>query len=102
MNGGKASRTVVVQNPLGIHLRPAQLIARAASQYQAKIEFIKDNQRVDGRSILNLMTLAARQGEELLIEADGSDAQQALDAMAELFAGSFAEYESNNNQTNPD
>jgi phosphocarrier protein HPr len=102
MSDGKASRTVVVQNPLGIHLRPAQLIARLSGQYQAKIEFMKDNQRVDGRSILNLMTLAARQGEELIIEADGSDAQQALDAMAELFAGSFAEYESNNNQTNPD
>ena len=47
------------------------------------------------------MTLAAVQGTQLTIEADGPDAQQALDALAELFAGNFAEYEQDENQTTP-
>lgn len=101
MSDVKASRTVVVNNPQGIHARPADLIVRLAKQYQAKIEFVKDNYRVDGKSILNLMTLAAEQGTQLIIEADGPDAQAALDALAELFLANFAETEQDNNQTNP-
>lgn len=97
----KVSRTVVVNNPQGIHARPADLIVRLAKQFQANIEFVKDNYRVDGKSILNLMTLAAEQGTPLVIEAEGPDAQQALDALAELFAANFAETDQNKNQTNP-
>ena len=101
MSDGKASCTVVVNYPQGIHARPADLIVRLAKQYAAKIEFIKDNQRVDGKSILELLTLAALQGTELVIEADGPDAQAALDALAKLFASDFAEPERNTNQANP-
>ena len=97
----KVSRTVVVNNPQGIHARPADLIVRLAKQFQANIEFVKDNYRVDGKSILNLMTLAAEQGTQLTIEADGPDAQAALDALAELFAANFAETDQNKNQTKP-
>ena len=49
MSDVKASRTVVVNNPQGLHLRPAHLIVQLAKQFQAKIEFLKDNQRVDGQ-----------------------------------------------------
>ncbi len=99
MSDVKVTRTVVVQNPQGIHARPADLIVRLAQQYQAKIEFVKDNYRVDGKSILNLMTLAAEQGTQLVIEAEGPDAQQAIDSLVELFAANFAENEQNNNQS---
>jgi phosphotransferase system HPr (HPr) family protein len=101
MSDVKVSRTVVVNNPQGIHARPADLIVRLAKQFQANIEFVKDNYRVDGKSILNLMTLAAEQGTQLTIEADGPDAQAALDALAELFAANFAETDQNKNQTKP-
>lgn len=97
----KECRTVVVNNPQGIHARPADLIVRLAKQFQANIEFVKDNYRVDGKSILNLMTLAAEQGTQLVIEAEGPDAQAALDALAELFSANFAETDQNKNQTNP-
>ncbi|HTQ39444.1 MAG TPA: HPr family phosphocarrier protein [Pirellulales bacterium] len=93
MNDVKVSRTLVVNNPQGIHARPANLIVRLAQQYQSRIEFVKENQRVDGKSILDLLTLAAMQGTQLEIEATGPDAQQALDALAELFAGNFGEPE---------
>jgi phosphocarrier protein HPr len=101
MSDEKVSRTVVVNNPQGVHARPADLIVRLAQQYQAKIEFVKDNYRVDGKSILELLTLAAVQGTQLTIEASGSDAQAALDALADLFAGNFAENNTSENQTNP-
>ncbi|HZZ28684.1 MAG TPA: HPr family phosphocarrier protein [Pirellulales bacterium] len=93
MNDVKANRTLVVNNPQGIHARPANLIVRLAQQFQSKIEFTKENHRVDGKSILELLTLAAVQGTELRVEATGPDAQHAIDALAELFAGNFAEGE---------
>src|SRR5262245_52843507 len=99
MSDVKVSRTVVVSNPQGIHARPADLIVRLVQQYQAKIEFVKDNHRVDGKSILELLTLAAEQGTQLVVEATGADAQQALEALAELFATNFAEYDKDENQT---
>ncbi len=75
-----------MSNPQGLHARPAELFVKTASQYQAKIEVIKDGQRVDGKSILSILTLAAVQGTELSLEATGPDAQQALTALSELFA----------------
>jgi phosphotransferase system HPr (HPr) family protein len=101
MSDEKISRMVVVSNAQGIHARPADLIVRLAQQYQAKIEIVKDNYRVDGKSILELLTLAAVQGTQLTIEASGSDAQAALNALADLFAGNFAENNTSENQTNP-
>jgi phosphocarrier protein HPr len=100
MNEVKVSRSVVVNNPQGIHARPANLIVRRLQPFQSKIEFVKDNHRVDAKSILDLLTLAAEQGTQLVIEATGPDAQQALDALAELFAANFAESEQQPDQVN--
>jgi phosphocarrier protein HPr len=93
MSDVKASWKVVVENPQGLHARPADLIVRLAKQYQSKIEVVKENQRVDGKSILDLLTLAAVQGTELTIEAHGDDAQAAIDALVALFATNFPESE---------
>ena len=91
MADGKISRTVVVTNPQGLHARPADLFVKLASQYQAIIEVIKDGERVDGKSILAILTLAAVQGTELTIEASGPDAEVALHALSELVARNFVE-----------
>jgi phosphocarrier protein HPr len=88
------TRRVVVSNPQGLHARPAEVFVKTASQFQAKIEVVKDSQRVDGKSILNILTLAAVEGTDLDLEATGPDAQSALDALAELFKHNFAENES--------
>ncbi len=101
MSEGKASRAVVVNNQQGIHARPADLLVRLAKQYQSKINLVKENQRVDAKSILELLTLGAVQGTPLVIEAEGPDAEQALDALTELFASNFAEDEPNQKQSNP-
>lgn len=87
------TRTVVVVNPQGLHLRSAEMFVKAANQYQSRIEVVRENRRVDGKSILNLVTLAAVQGTELVIEAHGPDAEAALNALSELFARGFDEME---------
>lgn len=90
MDARRLSRTVVVTNPQGLHARPAHEFVKLASRFKAKIELVKGNERVDGKSILALLTLAAGEGTELRIEAEGHDAEAALDALAKLVAHNFA------------
>jgi len=80
------SREVTVLNPSGLHLRPASLIAETASRFTARIEIVKESLRVNARSILELATLVARQGDVLRLEADGADAELALQALEALFS----------------
>jgi len=89
----KLSRDVVVANTQGLHARPANLIMKLANQYQSRIELIKGNERVDGKSILEILTLGAAPGTTLVIEATGPDAEAAVEALATLFASKFAEVE---------
>jgi phosphotransferase system HPr (HPr) family protein len=87
----KWSRTVVVINPQGLHARPADLIVKAANRFQSKVEIIKGHERVDAKSILAIFTLAALAGTELVVEADGPDAKDAVAALCELFERGFDE-----------
>ena len=87
------SSTVKIVNPQGMHARPANLVATCASEFSSKIEIIKDGNRVDAKSILSLMTLAAEQGSELSIEATGSDAAVAVNALVELVQNGFGDVE---------
>lgn len=85
------TRHVVITNPQGLHARPADLFVRLANTYQATIEIVKDRQRVDGKSILNLLMLAAEQGTTLELVAVGPDAEEALDALVRLIERDFQE-----------
>ena len=85
---------VVVTNEQGLHARPADLVAREAQRWESRIEFIGKSQRVDGKSILDLLTLAAEEGTHLVVEATGPDAREALDAIGNLFNKKFASNES--------
>ena len=77
-------RKVTVQDPLGFHMRPIAVFAQCAGQYESTINVQKADLRVNGKSILELLLLAAEQGTELVLEADGADASAALEALAEL------------------
>jgi phosphocarrier protein HPr len=90
MNSPSVQKVVVIRNEQGLHARPAQLLARLALKYQSTIELISDGQRVDAKSILHLLTLGAVQGTELTVEAQGVDAEEALDAVARLVESDFA------------
>jgi phosphocarrier protein HPr len=93
MSESKLSRTVVVINPQGLHARPADLIVKAASRYQSSVEIVKGSERVDAKSILAIFTLAALPGTELIVEADGPDAAEAVNTLCELFERGFDELE---------
>ena len=85
------SREVVVGIPQGLHARPADQLAREARKWQSRIELLSRSQRVDGKSILEVLTLAAEAGTRLVVEATGPDAREALDAIGGLFDRNFNE-----------
>lgn len=85
------SREVVVANSQGLHARPADLVAREARRWQSRIELVGNSQRADGKSILDLLTLAAEAGTRLVVEATGPDAREALEAIGSLFDRNFNE-----------
>ena len=83
-------RAVVVQNQLGIHARPATLLVQAAAKFAAEIFLSKgDISRINGKSIMGVMMLAAEHGAEVLVEAEGADEAEAADAIARLLGSSF-------------
>lgn len=89
-----AARTVIVSNPLGIHARPAALVVQAASRFKAEIFLSKGDVRaVNGKSIMGVMMLAAGPGSEITIEAEGEDAEVAVETLAELLASNFENFE---------
>jgi phosphocarrier protein HPr len=84
-------RTVTIVNRAGLHTRPAAAIVKLASQFKSEFFIIKDGFRINGKSIIGVMTLAAAQGTELTLEFDGPDESQAADVMADYFAKGFEE-----------
>jgi phosphocarrier protein HPr len=86
MDERTVARKVVVMTPQGLHTRPADLFVKLARKFESTIEVTKGHERVDGKSILAILTLGAVQGTELWIEATGPDADAALEALAELVA----------------
>lgn len=86
MNGETLQRKVTITNPVGFHLRPMAAFARLAGQFAGAVFVCKGPQRVNGKSTLELMLLAAEQGEELTVEVTGPDARAALEVLAELLA----------------
>ena len=84
-------RPATIVNQEGLHARPAARIVRLASSFTSEIEIMKDGVGVNAKSIMGVMMLAAECGSQITIRADGPDAEQALDALAELVASGFGE-----------
>jgi phosphocarrier protein HPr len=87
-------KVVTVINPMGIHMRPADMLSRAAGRFQCQIVIEKDGQAIDCKSIMSILTLGARQGTQLNLRASGIDAQAAMDVLIELFEQGFDESDS--------
>ena len=75
---------VVLRNPLGLHMRPAAAFAKAAAKFQADVKVFKGTRAANGKSFTNLLMLAAGPGTELILQADGPDAEDAVRALADL------------------
>ena len=91
MNPTEVTKTVVLHNPKGLHMRPASAIAKTVGRFDAAVWIIKDELRVDTRSPLDIVLLAAEHGTRVTLEATGPDAEAALDALTEVFARTFDE-----------
>ncbi len=94
-----ATSQVRIINPQGLHARPADLFVKMANRYESVIEVAKDGEKVDGKSILAILTLVALEGTELSIEARGPDADEALRALVGLVEQGFAEDHQVNQET---
>ena len=87
----KASIKVIIPNRLGLHARPAMVFVDVANTHEASVIVRRGTQEVDGKSIMQMMMLAATKGTELEIIADGSDANAAVQALKELVESGFNE-----------
>jgi phosphotransferase system HPr (HPr) family protein len=84
MNGEPLLRTVTIQDPQGLHMRPAAAFAKRAREFQSTVTVRRDDRAVNGKSQLDLMLLAAEPGATLVLEVEGADAPAALAALADL------------------
>jgi len=84
-------KNLKIKNKLGLHARPAALLAQTVAKFQSKISIIKNGQEVDGDSILGIMMLAAEFGSEITVIVNGKDEKEAIKKIEELFTKKFDE-----------
>ncbi len=84
-------RIVTIRNRAGMHARPAALLVKTASSFSSQIFIEKDSERVNGKSIMGVITLGATYNTPLKVIADGPDEVQAVDAIERLFEARFEE-----------
>src|SRR5687767_7360598 len=87
----RITKEFVVTNKLGIHARPAALFVRTANKFECDVFVEKDGERVNGKSIMGLMMLAAGPGSKLMIFAEGEDAARAVVELEALLKRKFDE-----------
>jgi len=88
---GITGREVEIINRLGLHARAATLLVQTLRPFTATVTICKDDQRVNGKSVIELMMLAAGQGSILRVDADGPDAEEAIAALEALVRARFHE-----------
>jgi len=84
-------KTVTIKNRAGIHARPAALLVQTANRFAANIFLEKDGEKINGKSIMGILTLAATYNSPIRIIAEGSDEQDALQTICRLFETKFEE-----------
>ena len=85
------SRNVKITNKLGMHARPAALLTKTANLFGCKISITKNGKTIDAKSILSVMTLAAKCRDEITITTDGAGENAALESLASLVSSGFGE-----------
>jgi phosphocarrier protein HPr len=85
------SRVFLIKNKLGLHARPSASFVQTANRFRSEIQVEKDGKVADGKSIMDLMMLAAAYGTYITVNAQGEDALDVLDALENLIEGRFGE-----------
>ena len=84
-------QAITISNRAGIHARPAAVLVQTAKDFKANIYLEKDKDRINAKSIMGILTLAAAYGTELKIIAEGEDEKEAVEALTRLFRTNFEE-----------
>lgn len=87
------SRNLIIINKLGLHARAASKLVSKAAQFESDIIIDKQGNRVNAKSIMGVMMLAASKGAEVVLEVDGADEESCMEALAELINNRFDETE---------
>ena len=87
----KIEKEITIINRLGLHARPAAMFVRIASRYRSEVWVAKEGERINGKSIMGLMMLAAGQGSTLTIQCEGPDADKVMEELEELIQNKFSE-----------
>jgi phosphocarrier protein HPr len=82
-------KDIVVKNKTGLHARPASVFVQMANKFQSRITIVKEDNEVDGKSIMGILMLAAERGATITIIADGEDAEQAIGELSELLSNNI-------------
>ena len=85
------SKDVVVQNPVGLHARPATFFIQKANEFKSTMWVEKDERRVSAKSLLGVLSLGITRGTTITIIADGADEEASVDALVELINSNFDE-----------
>ncbi|HEY9062132.1 MAG TPA: HPr family phosphocarrier protein [Pseudobacteroides sp.] len=86
-------KTVEITNPIGLHARPAAIFVQTAGKFTSNIWLIKENKKVNAKSIMGLMSLAIPKGTTVVIGAEGEDEDFAVHELVELIQSGFKEFE---------
>jgi phosphocarrier protein HPr len=85
------TQTITITNKLGLHARASAKLTQTAAKYQSDIWLSRNGRRVNAKSIMGVMMLAAGLGAEVVLEAEGPDESEAISAVSTLFADKFGE-----------
>ena len=85
------TKTFTIKNELGLHARAAAMLARESDRFKSKIFLERDGMEVDGKSLLEILTLACPRGSRITIRAEGEDARDAVESLGVLIEDKFGE-----------
>jgi len=92
MTGDSLRRSVTITNPQGLHMRPLQAFVEAASRFQSDVYLTKEGgERLNGKSLLNLLTMGAEQGTVIHLEVSGPDCHDALATLADVLERTYTD-----------
>lgn len=77
--------TIIIKNEVGLHARPAAQFVKIAERFKSNVRLCKDGIWVNGKSVLGILTLAAEQGSEIILEVNGEDEKQAFNELKGIF-----------------
>ena len=85
------SKEIIVQTQVGLHARPATFFIQKANEFNCSIWISKDERKVNAKSLLGVLSVGSTRGTSVMLTADGSDEEKALEALESLVASNFAE-----------